>query len=258
MSWDEIAALAIVVPFVGVLLMRLIAVGVLKMLGQSPKMDQETIDRGASLLLGQSLRQAFVWTTQPIVWVLSTLRVSPNVLTTVSFLGSIVAALILGSGRLALGGVVALVAVSLDFFDGRLARAAGSGTPAGSFLDSTLDRCSEVALFCGAAMVFRDELLTLAVTVAGLGASLVIPYARAKAEALGVGLTVGLMQRPERVVLFCIGAVADPFLGDRLALGWFSHTPVFAFAIWTIAILSTVTAAQRVVTGFRRLAVQRD
>ena len=130
------------------------------------------------------------------------------------------AALLLGLGWLSLGGWVFLAAGSLDFVDGRVARATGRASRAGAFLDSTLDRVGELLVFGGLAVTFRDSPALLA-ALAAAGASLLVSYARARGEALGAGeaAKVGGMQRPERVVVTGVACALSPLADAAFGAG---------------------------------------
>lgn len=142
-------------------------------------------------------------------------------------------AIVLASGRFGLGGLLLLAAAPFDMVDGALARATGKGSRYGAFLDSMLDRYSEVALFFGLLWHIQHDptnasARALLIYACATG-SLLVSYARARAEALGFDNEVGILARPERVV----------GLGAFLLFGW---TDVI---LWLLAILTYVTALQR-------------
>ena len=129
----------------------------------------------------------------------------------------------------------------MDTLDGRYSRMSGKGTLFGAFLDSTLDRIEEgivLAAVAGYFAVQGDDVAAAMCVVAVLG-SLMVSYTRARAEALGVECKVGLATRPVRVVVLSIGLVFAKGAG----LGDFE---LLAPAIYAIAALTTITAAQRV------------
>jgi len=136
-------------------------------------------------------------------------------------------------GLLRAGGVVALVASVFDMLDGRVARLRGRETRFGAFLDSTMDRYSDMLLFMGLMILYarvdRTPQMVL-VWVAAFG-SFMTSYARARAESLIPSCTVGLLERPERLVLIVFGAVTNRIVG----------------VLWVIAVLSNVSAVQRIV-----------
>jgi len=143
------------------------------------------------------------------------------------------------SALLRVGGVIALVAAVFDMLDGRVARARGRGTKFGAFLDSTMDRYSDMLLYMGLLILYarldRTGLMVL-VWVAAFG-SFMTSYARARAESLIPRCPVGLMERPERIVLLIAGAVLNKMVA----------------VLWIIAVLSNVTAIQRIVYTYVEL-----
>jgi CDP-diacylglycerol--glycerol-3-phosphate 3-phosphatidyltransferase len=140
---------------------------------------------------------------------------------------------------LKVGGLVALVASIFDMLDGRVARLRGRGTQFGAYLDSTMDRYSDMLLYLGLLVLYarleRTGLMVL-VWVAAFG-SFMTSYARARAESLIPRCPVGLMERPERVVLIIAGALLNRMVA----------------VLWVIAILSNVTAIQRIVYTYVEL-----
>ncbi len=144
-------------------------------------------------------------------------------------------AVVLATGRFGLGGLLLLLAAPFDLLDGALARATGKGSTFGAFLDSNLDRYSEVILFFGVLWHVQHDpthatLRTLLIYGCATG-SLLVSYARARAEALGFNNEIGILARPERVV----------GLGAFLLFGWTDAI------LWALAVLTYVTAVQRLV-----------
>jgi CDP-diacylglycerol--glycerol-3-phosphate 3-phosphatidyltransferase len=136
-------------------------------------------------------------------------------------------------GMLRVGGFVALAAAIFDMLDGRVARLRGRETKFGAYLDSTMDRYSDMVLYMGFMILYarldRTPHMVL-VWVAAFG-SFMTSYARARAESLIPSCTVGYMERPERIVLLIVGAIFN-----RMST-----------VLWIIAVLSNITAIQRVV-----------
>jgi CDP-diacylglycerol--glycerol-3-phosphate 3-phosphatidyltransferase len=127
------------------------------------------------------------------------------------------------------GGLAFVVGSILDILDGALARAGGKQTPFGGFLDSTLDRVGEGLMLGAIALVFMREgrELALGLAVAAIGGSFLVPYARAKAEALGVKGDVGIGSRAERVVVISIGLAFAPWGALPWAIGLLALTAWF-------------------------------
>lgn len=169
---------------------------------------------------------------------LARLGLTPNMLTVIGVLLNAVVAVIIATGHPVIGGLLLLVASAFDMLDGAVARATGLTSPFGGFLDSTLDRYSETLVYIGVLVYMLDTddwkwgaILTL---VAACGA-LLISYARARAEAAGYKASVGLLARPERVIL--------------LALGLVTGFPLVA--LWILAIGTHLTALTRIVHVWR-------
>ena len=176
----------------------------------------------------------------PIVRLAIALHLTPNTITVIGLLITIVAAALVAGGWLLVGAAVLTAGSLLDAVDGALARAQGSGTPFGSFLDSTLDRASEAILYVGIAVWFlgaleRPTLPVLAVFVALTG-SFLVSYARARAEGIGLSASIGLAPRTERLVLVIAG----------IALAGLGFTPVLIGAIVLVAALTVATVFQRI------------
>ena len=140
------------------------------------------------------------------------------------------------------GGLAFVVGSILDILDGALARAGGKQTPFGSFLDSTLDRVGEGLMLGAIALVFmRDgKELALALATAAIGGSFLVPYARAKAEGLGIKGDVGIGSRAERVVVISTGLFLAPW-------------GVLPWAIGVLAVMAWVTVLQRILHVRRHL-----
>lgn len=246
---DRWISLALLAPYLLYLLVRTGHYLVLLVAGRQLPFDQDVADKGTTALIGFHLRQIFVWSAEPVYRLLARSRVSPNLLTLICLVLSVAAACTIVGGSLAIGGAVGLVGSSFDYFDGRVARKTGRTSRAGNFLDSTLDRWCDIAFLGGAAVLFREQVALLVASIVALGSSLVISYTRAKAESLGGDLKVGIMQRPERVVVFCLGALLDPWIPSP---PWQDHA-TFAAAILVLALFTLLTAVRRTIVGMRVL-----
>jgi CDP-diacylglycerol--glycerol-3-phosphate 3-phosphatidyltransferase len=168
-------------------------------------------------------------------------RVTPNALTTAGVSLCLAAAvLVTFENRHTilfywLGAAVFVIGSILDILDGALARAGGKSTPFGAFLDSTTDRVGEGAMLAAIGLIFARHGNDVAVvfTVIAVAGSLLVPYVRAKAEALGLRGDVGLGSRAERVVVITAGLVLAPW-------------GVLQWAIYLLAATSWITVVQRV------------
>jgi CDP-diacylglycerol--glycerol-3-phosphate 3-phosphatidyltransferase len=167
------------------------------------------------------------------------LRIHPNTLTLVGVIINVGAAWALAHDRFILAGFVMIVANIFDFIDGKVAYRLQLQSRFGAFWDSTLDRFSDLALLVGLIYLYSslgrsDYVLIAALT---LTFSIMTSYARARAESLVEKCKVGFMERPERIVLFMIGAFTD-----RMAA-----------VLWVILVLSILAVANRIYYTFLAL-----
>jgi phosphatidylinositol phosphate synthase len=200
-------------------------------------------------LVPRWLQQSFDALLTPLARLLAARRVSPNAITTVG------TAVLLGSGvafaaaRVRLGGFLLLLSGVCDMLDGKVARGNGLVTAFGAFYDSTLDRIGEAVLFLGIAWYFvsggvAPRLAAVAMASAFVAAcgGIVVSYARARAEALGVDCRVGLAQRAERI----LGLGAPTLFFGPGRNGYLLLTIVSA-----LGLLAVITVAQRIVHVYR-------
>jgi CDP-diacylglycerol--glycerol-3-phosphate 3-phosphatidyltransferase len=160
------------------------------------------------------------------------MRVHPNTLTLIGVLINVAAAWALGYGRFRLAFVVMLVANIFDFIDGKVAHLLKLQSAFGAFWDSTLDRFSDLALLTGLIFLYSKLGRSDYVMIAALALifSIMTSYARARAESLVEKCKVGFMERPERIVLFMIGAITNRMAG----------------VLWVVLVLSILAVANRI------------
>lgn len=185
------------------------------------------------------LRAFYTRCLTPLVWVLFRLRVPPVAVTVVGTAATSVATLwFLPRGHTVLGTVVVLICLLADGIDGQLARRSNKESRFGAFLDSTLDRVSDGAIFVAVAwwrLVANDGIgLALATAVLVLG--FLVSYARARAEAEGWDASVGLFERTDRLLISLAGV---------LAVGLGAPAWVLWLALGIVAVGSAVTVGQR-------------
>jgi CDP-diacylglycerol--glycerol-3-phosphate 3-phosphatidyltransferase len=167
------------------------------------------------------------------------LRIHPNVLTFVGVLINVAAAWALALGRFVTAGVIMVVANVFDFIDGKVARERHIESLFGGFWDSVLDRFSDISLFIGLIYLYSSMHRTDYVMIAALAMMFAVltSYTRARAESVVDKCKVGFMERPERIVLFMIGA-----LTNRMAA-----------VLWVILVLSVATVVDRIYYTWRAL-----
>jgi CDP-diacylglycerol--glycerol-3-phosphate 3-phosphatidyltransferase len=180
---------------------------------------------------------------------LSGLGVTPNLLTVIGLLLSILTAIVIAQGFLFAGGLLVLFAGIFDMFDGAMARVRNDATTFGAFLDSTLDRYSEGIILFGLLFyalqhpglqdplwpVLHEQTWMIAFTYIAMVGSIMVSYTKARAEGLGLECKTGLLARPERVII--------------LAIGLLTNTGIWALAL--LAVFANVTAVERILFVWR-------
>ena len=181
-------------------------------------------------------------------------HINPNFLTVIGVALNVGCGLLFGLGHFFWAGIALIVANLFDMLDGQVARLSGRVTRFGGFLDSSLDRLSDMVVFVGL-MVFyaRDtqyhSTLNVFLAGAGLMGSVMVSYASARAESLIPKCDVGFLRRPERVVLFIIGALSThPYSTNSFA----NRMPA---VLWVLAIGSYWTFAHRMYHTWRELTL---
>ena len=171
----------------------------------------------------------------PIAKILAHLGVSPNQLTLLGLVASGGAGTLVAGGRFRLAGLALLFGALCDVLDGSVARASNRTSVFGAFLDSTVDRFAEMFFLAGLLIYFvRVEPSTLyaLLTFFGAGGSFMVSYTRARAEGLGLTCEVGVMERPERLILLLLATIAG--------------APGIKIALWILTPLVMWTSVQRV------------
>jgi CDP-diacylglycerol---glycerol-3-phosphate 3-phosphatidyltransferase len=183
------------------------------------------------------------WLLQRVVSGLAATGITPNMFTFLGLGVNAWAAVMFAMGKFHQAAALLFLAGFLDMADGQVARRVGRVTAFGAFLDSTLDRYSDLALYMGLVVYYTLIGRSFYVTLAGvaMASSFMVSYARARAESLIPLCKVGFMERPERVVLLIIGGIFN-----RMG-------PV----LWVIAAISTFTVVHRVVYTWQELRAGR-
>ena len=182
------------------------------------------------MLIPDSLRLRFRGILEPLAKALTSSHISPSTITVAGFVPAVVAGFLFTRGMVRMGGVFIGVSGLFDLLDGLVARLGGKETKFGALLDSTIDRYGEVAIFLGLAVLFKGTATAYGVIVALCG-SLMVSYVKARTEGLGFSCDVGMLQRPERLIIILVGAL----IGEA-ALKW---------TIWIVAVLANATAIER-------------
>lgn len=162
---------------------------------------------------------------QPLVSLLVRLHLTPNILTMTGVLLNALVGVVIAVGYAQLGGVLLIFTSAFDMLDGAVAKAQGKTTTFGAFLDSTMDRYSESAVLLGLLWLSVQKGLTadvMLVYIVIVG-SLLVSYTRARAEGLGLDCRVGLLGRPERIAVLCLGLILNLVLVALVILAIFTH-----------------------------------
>ena len=207
-------------------------------------------------LVSPEMRQRVRGLAVPVALAFGRLGLTPNWLTVIGFAGTCAAAFAAASQAWLLAGVLVIAFGIFDLFDGALARATGTASKFGAFLDSTLDRTGENLVLAGVAVgcaLAGFPLGTLLAVLAMAFAS-VVTYTRAKAEVIGLHGEIGLAPREVRLVILSLGLILAGIPGGVLTLGmaW------LGLAVGLIALLSAITVFQRIIHVRRQLDTQQQ
>ncbi|HUK53695.1 MAG TPA: CDP-alcohol phosphatidyltransferase family protein [Candidatus Binatia bacterium] len=194
-------------------------------------------------MITSKIGKAGHWLLYKLVDAIAATGVHPNVLTFTGLVINIWAAVLFAAGRFPAAGVVMLLASVFDMTDGRVARAQGRVTPFGGFFDSVIDRYSDLVLYLGLLVYYaRVNRFFYAILVGvAMAGSVMVSYARARAESLIPSCKAGFWERPERIVLLILGA-----LGNRVAP-----------ALWLLAIGPNISVIQRIVHTWNEIQAGR-
>lgn len=209
-------------------------------------------------MLNKYARAFFTRVLTPFAALLLRLGVTPDAVTLVGTTGVVTGALVFfPRGELFWGTVVITLFVFSDLVDGTMARQLGRSSRWGAFLDSTLDRVADAAIFGGLALWYAgrgDDLVLCAVTIFCLASGQVVSYTKARGESIGLPVRVnGLVERAERLVISLVAAG----LAGLAKFGVPYIEVLLPIALWIVAAGSLVTLGQRMVT-VRREAAEAD
>ncbi len=220
--------------------------------------------------LRDQLQQGIYCVINPFVRLLIRIGVTPNMVTTIGLLGNIAAAVIfvyagytatpgdLNFGLLTLGGAVIILFSLFDMLDGQVARLGNMASTFGAMYDSVLDRYCELLTLGGISyyLIQCGYVIGALITFVALIGSIMVSYVRARAEGLGLECKVGFMQRPERVVVTSVGALAAGITGMNIPQSEFDANIILIVAMGVIAVFANITAFARV-AHCRRLLTKK-
>ena len=242
-----------------VMLVVVLAAAILSILvyaARGPAEDRDAKTRGTQFLMGGGnfLVHWFLWALTPLDRLAAVLRLTPDFFNFSGLFFGALSGLAIGIGELEWGGwAIALGGVS-DIMDGRVARARGLSSDYGKFIDATLDRFVESFALLGFVYFLRAFAYGPLIAAAALGGSLLVPYARARGESVGVLCKEGLMQRAERLALLCLVCWSDGVLARALGR---PEGSAALLVLGLIAVGTLATAAHRTLWIAARL-LERD
>ena len=211
-------------------------------------------------MLGESIGRGAMRIINAMARVLASSGVHPNILTTIGVCINVGCGVLFGFGEFFWAGIVLIVANLFDMLDGNVARLTGNVTKFGGFLDSSLDRLSDMVSLLGIMIFYagnspQHSLLNVFLAGTGWIGSVMVSYTTARAEAFGVKANVGFLQRPERIVLLIIGALSTWDWNSDFVL--FNRMPQ---VLWVFAIASIWTFIQRMIftwKEFKKLETEK-
>lgn len=213
-----------------------------------------------------ALQQLIYKIINPIVHGMIKIGITPNIVTTIGFLGNLAGAVLLVYAGMAeqtdlmfkligwAGGVI-LFSSLFDMMDGQVARIGNMASTFGAMWDSVLDRYSELVTLGGICfcLIEHDYLVGTILTFAALIGSLMVSYVRARAEGLGLECKIGFMQRPERVVLTSVGLLVCGIVASTCDTISFDPMLILIVPMGFIAVFANITAFARVEYSRRQL-----
>jgi CDP-diacylglycerol---glycerol-3-phosphate 3-phosphatidyltransferase len=193
------------------------------------------------------LKKGALRVIEPAISLLARNNVSPNTITTVGTLLTVAAGVVYATGHIMTAGWIMAVTAFFDVVDGAVARRTGRSTVFGAFYDSSLDRVADGALMAGLTVFYatnpiHHNLYMMVVCLCGIIGTFLVSYTRARAESLGIDAKVGVMQRPERIVLLS---------APQALFGLFWNGWVLIGIIILLTVTAWITAVQRIAFVYR-------
>lgn len=233
----------------------------------------EVLERMHKSFIGLFFREYWYWFTEPVVKFFILIRFTPNMITGLAIVLSIVTGYYYFIGSISTAGILLVISGSMDLFDGRVARATGNSTKSGAYFDACVDRYSDAFVYIGIALYFLSRSIVnyssesgaynlyfymVLVTIMLIVGTEVMSYVKARGEAMGYFTKSGLMQRPERVAFLSTFSVFDPYM--RIVAERFNILPEMPFIVLIIlmAILTNISAVIRFVSIFKDIKAKES
>ncbi|WP_457641624.1 CDP-alcohol phosphatidyltransferase family protein [Persephonella sp.] len=184
----------------------------------------------------KQIKPVFEEKISPVIDILHKANITPNLLTFSGLLFIIIGSYFLFLQKFITAGILILLGNLCDALDGVLARKYNRSTKFGAFFDSVVDRFSDFFPFMAIALIFRENILMLSLTLAAIMFSFMVSYTRARAEGLGIECKVGIFERAERSILLIVSI----------------FTGYIEIAVIIIALGSAITAFQRILCFYKK------
>lgn len=233
----------------GILAVALLSMPLFALSGALRQKDANEVENRGSFVLGTFARSWFFWFIRPVERTALAIGLGPLFFNLLGVAFGVVAGACFATDRANLAGWAVILGGVADILDGRIARALGVASRRGAFLDSTLDRFAEFAAFVGLAVLFSASHIALVLVVTALGGSLLVSYARARGESVGVVCKLGIMQRAERLLLLGFGGILDPAVA-----AWFGR-PTGALLVPVLGLIAVGTVGTAI---FRTVWIARE
>lgn len=197
--------------------------------------------------LWDTLKKGYLRLIDPVADFLVRKKISPNLITTFGTICTLIGGTVYAMGHISIAGWIVGLTALFDVLDGTVARRTGTSTVFGAFYDSTLDRVADGAVLAGIGFFYASSpiygnMYMVAVCFIGMIGTFLVSYTRARAEALGIDAKVGVMQRPERIVLL---SAPQAFFGLAIH-GW-----VLMAIMVLLAVTAWITAVQRIIFVYK-------
>lgn len=205
--------------------------------------DPRVVREGGTVLFGLWLMEAFHWAMRWLGRGLVRTGLSPDTLTLTSLVLTLACLPFAALGQFALAGVLLLSGAAFDAFDGIVARERRMASEAGEVLDAIVDRYADAAPLVGLAIFYRDSAWQMLVPLVALVGSMMVSYARAKAEALSIELPSGLMRRHERIAYIAGALLIGPMLSPWIPIPSVKEPAILA-VLGLVGIVSNFVAGK--------------
>jgi len=166
-------------------------------------------------------------------------KISPNTLTIIGFIFSLITMVLISQGYLLISGILIIFSSIFDLLDGALARYSNNTTNFGKFFDAVIDRLSEIAIYVGLFIYFNNDSSSLLIIFLSAISNQMVSYIKTKYESIGIEGDVGIFTRPERIVTLSLALIIGSF-----------YLYVFYIFMYISILLALISIMQRIFYGF--------